>query len=71
MTPLLYVLLGAALGLVAGICINAKGKQESDDRIKELEKDIIVRQNVADALNDSVNRLRRENERLKKKIKNI
>lgn len=71
MTPLLYVLLGAGLGLLAGICVNAKGKQERDDRIKELEKDIIVRQNVADALNDSVNRLRRENERLKKKIKNI
>ena len=59
----LYIVMGAVLGLLAGVCINAKGIEERDQRITELE-------NVCQSNNETINRLRRENERLKKRKDN-
>ena len=81
MTIELTIAVAGILGLLIGLRINNSGIKERDKRIAELEKnleqqvsllkkEIIVKQNVIDSNNETVNRLRRENERLKKKYFN-
>jgi predicted RNase H-like nuclease (RuvC/YqgF family) len=65
----LYLAIGILLGLFVGLCIDKNARYERDERIRDLESELVVKQNVADALNETVNRLRRENEKLKKKNK--
>lgn len=52
------------IGLTIGLLIDRKARRERDKRIKELEQELTVKQNVAEALNATVQRLRKK---LKKK----
>ena len=65
------IAIAGIIGLIVGLQINKTGINERDKRIQELEYELGVKQNVIDSNNDTINRLRRENERLKKKNKNI
>lgn len=60
----LAIVIAGILGLVVGLQINKTGIKERDARISELEKELTVKQNVADSLNATVQRLRKK---LKKK----
>lgn len=54
------------IGLCIGLAIGHAGRQQRDKKIAELENEISVNQNVMDAQNDSINRLRRSLEKRKK-----
>ena len=54
------------IGLCIGLAIGHIGRRQRDKRIAELENEISVNQNVMDAQNDSINRLRRSLEKRKK-----
>lgn len=55
----LYIIIGILLGLVVGLLIGHKGRKERDERISELEKEINVKQNVVEAQNGTISRLRK------------
>lgn len=57
------------IGLTIGILIDRNARRERDKRINELEHELIVKQNVAEALNETVQRLRKELDKLKGKKK--
>ena len=54
------------IGLVVGLAIGHAGRRQRDKKIAELENEISVNQNVMEAQNDSINRLRRSLEKRKK-----
>lgn len=54
------------IGLCIGLAIGHIGRRQRDKRIAELENEISVNQNVMEAQNDSINRLRRSLEKRKK-----
>lgn len=56
----LYIAIGILLGLVVGLLIGHKGRKERDERIAELEKEITVKQNVVEAQNGTISRLRKK-----------
>jgi len=58
------IAIAGIIGLLVGLQINKTGIKERDARISELEKELTVKQNVADSLNATVQRLRKK---LKKK----
>ena len=60
----LYIAIALLAGLAMGLWIGRTARKERDQRITELE-------NVCNSNNDNINRLRRENERLRKKLKNL
>lgn len=66
----LTIAIASLLGLIVGLLIGKKGRNERDKRLQELQYENNVKQNVIDSNNDTINRLRRENERLKKKLTN-
>lgn len=47
------------IGLTIGLLIDRNARRERDKRIKELEQELTVKQNVAEALNATVQRLRK------------
>lgn len=67
----LTIATGILIGLTIGILIDRNARRERDKRIKELEHELIVKQNVAEALNETVQRLRKELDKLKGKKKLI
>lgn len=69
MTTELYLVIGIILGLAVGLLIDRNARKERDERIKELENELNVKQNICDSNNDTINRLRRENDKLKGKTK--
>ena len=56
----LAIALGIIVGLAVGLLIDRNARKERDRRISELEKELMVKQNVAEALNDTVQRLRKK-----------
>ena len=66
MTIELALTIGLILGLAVGIAIDRQARRERDERIKDLEKELGIKQNVVESQNDSINRLCREIKRLKK-----
>ena len=60
----LYITIALLIGLAMGLWIGRTSRKERDQRIIELE-------NVCNSNNETINRLRRENERLKKKEKKL
>lgn len=56
----LAIALGVVVGLAVGLLIDRNARKERDKRIAELEKELTVKQNVAEALNDTVQRLRKK-----------
>lgn len=71
MTMQLTIAVAGLLGLIVGLSIGRNGRKERDKRISELEQriselenELIVKQNVAEALNSTIQRLRKK---LKKK----
>ena len=56
----LYIAIGIIIGLCVGLVIDRNARKERDRRIAELEKEMTVKQNVAEALNATVQRLRRK-----------
>jgi len=64
----LYIAIGIIVGLAVGLLIDRNARRERDERINELEKELKTKQNVCESNNGTINRLRRENEQLKKKF---
>lgn len=56
----LYLVIGIILGLAIGLLIDRNARKERDERITKLEKELNVKQNVAEALNATVQRLRKK-----------
>lgn len=56
----LAIVIAGIIGLIVGLQINKTGIKERDARISELEKELTVKQNVADSLNSTVQRLRKK-----------
>ena len=71
MTIEIAISVSAIIGLVVGLYANHKGIKERDERIHELEGELTVKQNVAESLNATVQRLRRELNKLKNKDNKI
>ena len=59
----LYIAIGIIVGLAVGLVIDRNARRERDDRINKLEKELTIKQNVAEALNATVQRLRRKLEK--------
>ena len=59
----LYIAIGIIIGLCIGLVIGRNARRERDDRINKLEKELTIKQNVAEALNATVQRLRRKLEK--------
>jgi glucose-6-phosphate-specific signal transduction histidine kinase len=55
-----YITASMLLGFALGMWISRTAIRERDKRISELEKEITIKQNVADALNATVQRLRKK-----------
>ena len=64
MTIELALAIGIIIGLAVGLLIDRNARKERDDKIASLEKELTVKQNVAESLNATVQRLRNK---LKKK----
>jgi uncharacterized membrane-anchored protein YhcB (DUF1043 family) len=64
----LYIAIGIIIGLCIGLVIDRNARRERDVKINELEKELKTKQNVCESNNGTINRLRRENEQLKKKF---
>jgi len=64
----LYIAIGIIIGLCIGLLVDHNARRERDERINELEKELKTKQNVCESNNGTINRLRRENEQLKKKF---
>lgn len=60
----LTIAIGIILGLAIGLLIGRNARRERDERIKELEGKLTVKQNVVEAQNATISRLRKK---LKKK----
>ena len=60
----LALAIGIIIGLAVGLLIDRNARKERDDKIASLEKELTVKQNVAESLNATVQRLRNK---LKKK----
>lgn len=60
MTIEITIAMAGIIGLVVGIMIDRNARKERDERIKELEGELTVKQNVCDSLNETVQRLRKK-----------
>lgn len=60
----LALAIGIIIGLAVGLLIDRNARHERDDKIASLEKELTMKQNVAESLNATVQRLRNK---LKKK----
>lgn len=56
----LAIMIGGVVGMIIGIIISDKGREERDERIKELEGELTVKQNVIESQNDTIIRLRKK-----------
>ena len=59
------ITISAIIGLCIGLYANRKGIKERDERIHELEGELAVKQNVCEAQNATIGRLRKELDTLK------
>lgn len=64
MATQLTIAIAGIIGLCIGLMIDRNARKERDERISELEQELIVKQNVCEAQNDTINRLKKK---LKKK----
>lgn len=64
MTIQLAIAVAGIIGLCIGLLIDRNSRRERDEKIKALEKELQVKQNVCEAQNDTINRLKKK---LKKK----
>lgn len=71
MTIEIAIAVSAIIGLCLGLYANHKGIKERDEHIHELEGELTVKQNVSESLNATVQRLRRELNKLKNKDNKI
>lgn len=65
MTIEIAIAVSAIIGLCLGLYANHKGIKERDERIHELEGELAVKQNVCEAQNATIGRLRKELDTLK------
>lgn len=71
MTPHLTIVIVSVFCILLGLWIGHNARKERDQQINKLEYELTVKQNIIDSNNETINRLRRENEKLKNKIKTI
>lgn len=69
MTIKLTIAIAGVIGLIIGLLIDRNARRERDQQIHRLEYELTVKQNIIDSNNDTINRLRRENDKLKAKNK--
>ena len=67
----IYIAIAGIICFFLGWFTNHRGKKDRDAHIQELEYDLLVKQNIINSNNEAINRLRQENEKLKKKIKTL
>lgn len=67
MTTQLTIAIAGIIGLIIGLMIDRNARRERDQQIHRLEYELTVKQNIIDSNNDTINRLRRENDKLKAK----
>lgn len=60
MTTELYLVIGIILGLAVGLLIDRNARKERDERIKKLEGEMTVKQNVVESQNATIGRLRKK-----------
>ena len=60
MTIELYIAISGIIGLIVGLMIDRNARKERDERISELERELITMRNVAEAQNDTICRLRKK-----------
>lgn len=60
MTMQLAISIAGIIGLLVGLAIGRKAIRERDERIKELENKLKTNQNVMDAQNATIGRLRKK-----------
>jgi len=65
MTIELYIAVSGIIGLIIGLMIDRNARRERDSRISELEQELTVKQNVCEAQNDTINRLKKKLDRYK------
>ena len=70
MTHELTIAIAGIIGILIGLAIDWNARLERDQQIHRLEYELNVKQNIIDSNNDTINRLRRENDKLKKKNNN-
>lgn len=63
------IAISAIISFALGLCVDRKARKERDEEIARLNKEVVTLQNVCESNNDTINRLRRENERLKRREK--
>ena len=63
----LYVVIGIILGFAAGLFIRHSAIKDRDEEIDRLNKELTVKQNICEANNATITRLRKECNRLKGK----
>lgn len=65
MTTRLIIAIAGIIGLIIGLLIDRNARRERDQQIHRLEYELTVKQNIIDSNNYTINRLRRENDKLK------
>lgn len=63
MTTQLIIIIAGIIGIVVGLAIGRQGRKERDARIGKLEQELTTIRNVAEAQNDTINRLRKKLEK--------
>lgn len=59
----LAIAIAGIIGLFVGLAIGRQGRKERDARIGKLEQELTTIRNVAEAQNDTINRLRKKLEK--------
>lgn len=60
MTIEITIAMAGIIGLIVGLMIGRSARKERDERIRQLEGELTVKQNVCESLNDTVQRLRKK-----------
>lgn len=60
MTTQLTIAIAGIIGLIIGLMIDRNARRERDERIRQLEGELTVKQNVVESQNATIGRLRKK-----------
>lgn len=67
---MIEITIAGVIGLAAGMLIDRNARRERDERIKELEQEVITQRNVVKSLNEDNVKLRKQNKKWRDKSAN-
>ena len=60
MTTQLTITIAGIIGLIIGLLIDRNARRERDEKIRQLEGELVIKQNVVESQNATIGRLRKK-----------